>query len=119
MTKMLIDHMEGCTPFNPCTSCQAVAFLKSKLSDDDLRQLTAILYAPDAKLNESIERLNLSVRTYHALINDNIRTVGEVLSRSERDLLRIPNFGRRSLNEVREVLTQRGFTVGQLVGLSE
>lgn len=52
----------------------------------------------------SVEELELSVRTYNALKNANIQTIGEILSTSEKALLQERNFGRKSLNELTEVL---------------
>jgi DNA-directed RNA polymerase subunit alpha len=60
--------------------------------------------APEAR----IEELDFSVRTYNCLKKANILTVGELIQISEQDLMNIRNFGRKSLNEVRDKLTQLG-----------
>jgi hypothetical protein len=52
----------------------------------------------------SIRNLGFSVRTETCLISDNITTVGELCRRSEQELLRIPNMGRKSIGEIRETL---------------
>lgn len=54
------------------------------------------------------EILNLTVRTANCLKGEDIRTLEELCSKKEIDLLKIPNLGRRSLNEIREALAQRG-----------
>ncbi len=63
--------------------------------------------APDAR----IEELDFSVRTYNCLKKANILTIGELVQISEADLMGIRNFGRKSLNEVKEKLTQLGLSL--------
>ena len=55
-------------------------------------------------LNRSVEELELSVRSYNCLKNANIQTIGELVQRSEAEMLRTKNFGRKSLNEIKEIL---------------
>jgi DNA-directed RNA polymerase subunit alpha len=55
-----------------------------------------------------IEELELGVRSYNCLKREGVETVGDLVSRSEAELLNIPNFGRKSIEEVRERLTERG-----------
>ena len=62
------------------------------------------LRAPDAR----IEELDFSVRTYNCLKKANILTIGELVQHSEQDLMNIRNFGKKSLTEVREKLSQLG-----------
>lgn len=114
MPTMLVDHMEGCTPFAPCVSCKAAAFLRSKLSESDLQQLADILYSQRSKYDRPIDQLDLSPRTVQGLTYQNLRTVGDLLKKSEAELLRTPNFGRKSLNEVKTVLASEGLALGQL-----
>ena len=64
-------------------------------------------------LYRDIEQIELSVRTYMCLKNEGIRFLGEVARKCEAELLRIPNFGRKSLNELKEVLAQVGLHLGQ------
>ncbi len=63
----------------------------------------------DDKLNENLARnideLELSVRSYNCLKNANIRTIGELVSRTEQEMLKTKNFGRKSLLEIKEILT--------------
>lgn len=112
----LIEHMEGCTPLSPCVSCEAAAFLKGKLSAEDLNKLITILRKkpthPTIALDAPIMELGLSSRTQNCLKNDNCHTVGDVVKLTERELLRIPNLGRGSLKELKEALASRGRALG-------
>jgi hypothetical protein len=61
---------------------------------------------------EKVGDLELSVRTANCLKNDNIVYIGDLVQKSEAELLRTPNFGRRSLNEIKEKLNQMGLHLG-------
>ena len=61
-----------------------------------------------AFLDASMEELELSVRTYNCLKNARIRTVRELVGKTESELLRSKNFGRKSLNEIKEILAENG-----------
>ena len=63
-------------------------------------------------LNRSVEELELSVRSYNCLKNANIQTIGELVQRTEAEMLRTKNFGRKSLNEIKEILSGLGLTLG-------
>src|SRR6202521_2330760 len=56
-------------------------------------------------LNRSVEELELSVRSYNCLKNANIQTIGDLVQRTEAEMLRTKNFGRKSLNEIKEILS--------------
>jgi len=66
-------------------------------------------------LLKKVDELELSVRSANCLKNDNIVYIGDLVQRSENDMLRTPNFGRKSLNEIKEVLTQMGLYLGMQV----
>jgi DNA-directed RNA polymerase subunit alpha len=55
-------------------------------------------------LNRSVEELELSVRSYNCLKNANISSIGDLVQKSEAEMLRTKNFGRKSLNEIKEIL---------------
>ena len=57
----------------------------------------------------------MSVRSANCLKNDNIVYIGDLVQKSEAEMLRTPNFGRKSLNEIKEVLTQMGLHLGMEV----
>jgi len=66
-------------------------------------------------LLRKVDELELSVRSANCLKNDNIVYIGDLVQKSEAEMLRTPNFGRKSLNEIKEVLTQMGLHLGMEV----
>ncbi|HUR37422.1 MAG TPA: DNA-directed RNA polymerase subunit alpha [Terriglobales bacterium] len=66
-------------------------------------------------LNRSVEELELSVRSYNCLKNANIQTIGELVQKSESEMLKTKNFGRKSLNEIKEILSQMGLGLGMKI----
>jgi DNA-directed RNA polymerase subunit alpha len=62
-----------------------------------------------------VDELELSVRSANCLKNDNIVYIGDLVQKSEADMLRTPNFGRKSLNEIKEVLTIMGLHLGMQI----
>jgi DNA-directed RNA polymerase subunit alpha len=76
------------------------------------------LAAPEetAKLNEnlfkSVDELELSVRSANCLKNADIRYIGELVQKSEAEMLKTKNFGRKSLNEIKEILSEMGLSLG-------
>ena len=67
------------------------------------------------QLNRSVEELELSVRSYNCLKNANIQTIGELVQKTEAEMLRTKNFGRKSLNEIKEILSGMGLSLGMKV----
>ena len=63
-------------------------------------------------LGRSVDELELSVRSYNCLKNANIKTIGELVQRNEPEMLKTRNFGRKSLNEIKEILTSMGLGLG-------
>ena len=63
-------------------------------------------------LDKSVEELELSVRSYNCLKNANIQTIRELVQKSESEMLRTKNFGRKSLNEIKEILLSMGLNLG-------
>ncbi len=70
----------------------------------------------DLVLNKSIDELDLSVRSANCLKNANIHTLRDLVARTEKDMLETKNFGRKSLEEVQEVLREHGLSLGMNVG---
>jgi DNA-directed RNA polymerase subunit alpha len=66
----------------------------------------------DEYLNRSVDELELSVRAFNCLRNAGIRTIRDLVQRSESEMLKMKNFGRKSLNEVKEVLASMGLSFG-------
>jgi DNA-directed RNA polymerase subunit alpha len=63
-------------------------------------------------LDKSVEELELSVRSYNCLKNANIRTIRELVQKTEADMLKTKNFGRKSLNEIKDILQAMGLGLG-------
>ena len=74
----------------------------AEVADDGLEEL----------LVQPIEHLDLSVRSMNCLKSDDVFRVGDLVQRSEQAMLRTPNFGRKSLNEIKEVLESMGLELG-------
>ncbi|MEX2661153.1 MAG: DNA-directed RNA polymerase subunit alpha [Vicinamibacterales bacterium] len=68
--------------------------------------------ASNENLDKSVEELELSVRSYNCLKNANIRTIRELVQKTEGEMLKTKNFGRKSLNEIKEILTTMGLSLG-------
>ena len=69
-------------------------------------------------LGRSVEELELSVRSYNCLKNANIQTIGDLVVRTEAEMLRTKNFGRKSLNEIREILGTLNLGFGMKIDAS-
>ncbi|MBF0330187.1 MAG: DNA-directed RNA polymerase subunit alpha [Nitrospirae bacterium] len=91
------------------------------MEDDDSEAFDTAEGAPSGKqigtvekeyLNKSIDELELSVRAFNCLKNANIKTIGDLVQKSEHELLRTKNFGRKSLNEIKNVLVSMGLNLG-------
>jgi DNA-directed RNA polymerase subunit alpha len=71
----------------------------------------------NSNLLKSVEELELSVRSYNCLKNASIKTIGDLVQKSEQEMLRTKNFGRKSLNEIKEILLLMGLRLGMRVDL--
>ncbi len=69
----------------------------------------------NANLLRKVDELELSVRSANCLKNDNIIYIGDLVQKTEQEMLRTPNFGRKSLNEIKEVLATMGLSLGMHV----
>ena len=83
---------------------------------EDPRKEEAAPLAPQLPFNpallKKVDELELSVRSANCLKNDNIVYIGDLIQKSEGEMLRTPNFGRKSLNEIKEVLAGMGLHLG-------
>jgi DNA-directed RNA polymerase subunit alpha len=66
----------------------------------------------DALLDTNVEELELSVRSANCLKNAGIRTLRELVQKTEKDMLETKNFGRKSLNEIKDILREKGLAFG-------
>ncbi len=83
---------------------------------EEPRKEEAVSSAPQLPFNpallKKVDELELSVRSANCLKNDNIVYIGDLIQKSEGEMLRTPNFGRKSLNEIKEVLATMGLHLG-------
>src|SRR5690606_12977683 len=75
----------------------------------------AVPASANEHLDKSVEELELSVRAYNCLKNANIRTLRELVQKTEADMLKTKNFGRKSLSEIKEILATLGLSFGMRV----
>ena len=85
--------------------------------DDSVEQPADAVQAPaipvpNEHLDRSVEELELSVRSYNCLKNADIRTIRELVQKTESEMLRTKNFGRKSLSEIKDLLAGMGLSLG-------
>jgi len=66
-------------------------------------------------LRKSVDELELSVRSYNCLKNASIKTIVELVRKTDQEMLKTRNFGRKSLNEIKEILEEMGLSLGMNV----
>jgi DNA-directed RNA polymerase subunit alpha len=71
------------------------------------------------QLGRSVEELELSVRSYNCLKNADIRTIGDLVTKTEAEMLKTKNFGRKSLNEIKDLLAEMGLSLGMNVDVQK
>ena len=99
--KLLKDHMTIFINFEEEMEAAAQSDDKPEIKNENL--------------NRSVEELELSVRSYNCLKNANIQSIGELVQKSESEMLKTKNFGRKSLNEIKEILSQMGLGLGMKI----
>jgi DNA-directed RNA polymerase subunit alpha len=97
--KLLKDHMNIFINFEE----------EPEVEEVKLEKPTAIR---NENLDRSVEELELSVRSYNCLKNASISTIRELVLKTEQEMLKTKNFGRKSLNEIKEILTAMGLSLG-------
>jgi len=85
---------------------------EAKLEDEEAIPIENVDPRVSEMLSKPIEELDLSVRSANCLKNANIRTLGDLVQRSEREMLSTKNFGRKSLDEIKDVLQSLGLSFG-------
>ena len=114
--KAQADHPDGCTEENPWISVDDEEF---DLADDDFEPAllgTEEMLAQDLPDDASIEELELSVRSFNCLKRAGINTVEELTQKSEADMMKVRNLGKKSLKEVKEKLAAIGLHFRDYVG---
>ena len=71
------------------------------------------------QLGRSVDELELSVRSYNCLKNANIKSIGDLVTKTEPDMLKTKNFGRKSLNEIKDILAEMGLSLGMDIDLKK
>jgi DNA-directed RNA polymerase subunit alpha len=101
-SKLLKDHLQIFINFEeePEEASAQVDDERSKLKD---------------LLSRSVDELELSVRSSNCLKNANIKTIGDLVTKSEAEMLKYRNFGRKSLNEIKEIIVEMGLELGMNV----
>ena len=69
-------------------------------------------YLPTNPVDKSVDELELSVRSYNCLKNSDIKTIRDLVQKSEAEMLKTKNFGRKSLNEIKDILQTMGLGLG-------
>ena len=98
----LFVHFEDAVPMG---SSPMIGMAAPAAEEGDTNQLNRYLL-------KKVDELELSVRSANCLKNDNIIYIGDLVQKTEAEMLRTPNFGRKSLNEIKEVLSSMGLRLG-------
>jgi DNA-directed RNA polymerase subunit alpha len=70
-------------------------------------------------LSRSVDELELSVRSYNCLKNADIKLIGDLVTKTEPEMLKTKNFGRKSLNEIKDILAEMGLSLGMNIDLKK
>jgi len=97
--KILKDHLQIFINFE-----EEVEVKGPQVDEKKLKTIT--------NLKRSVEELELSVRSYNCLKNENIKTIADLVQKTDQEMLKTRNFGRKSLNEIKEILAEMGLSLG-------
>ena len=97
--KLLKDHLQIFINFEEEPEAQLIE------RDDERDKIKDLL-------SRSVDELELSVRSSNCLKNANIKTIGDLVVKSEAEMLKYRNFGRKSLNEIKEIISEMGLGLG-------
>lgn len=103
--RILQDQLQLFVHFEEALAASTPASTAQSQEDSDANQINRYLL-------KKVEELELSVRSANCLKNDNIIYIGDLVQKTEAEMLRTPNFGRKSLNEIKEVLSSMGLRLG-------
>lgn len=94
---------------------------EDQTSEETTGSATAVAsnLSTNENLLKSIDELELSVRAYNCLKNANIKNIAELVQKTEHEMLRTKNFGRKSLNEIKEILQGMGLSFGMRIDMDE
>ena len=106
--RILQDQLQLFVNFDEPTAIQHVSHGPMSHGPIELDDTAAL----NRYLLKKVDELELSVRSANCLKNDNIIYIGDLVQKTESEMLRTPNFGRKSLNEIKEVLTAMGLRLG-------
>ncbi|WP_022683285.1 DNA-directed RNA polymerase subunit alpha [Sphingobium bisphenolivorans] len=101
----LFVHFEDALPVAAPSAGAGAAGASASEGESDANQINRYLL-------KKVDELELSVRSANCLKNDNIIYIGDLVQKTEAEMLRTPNFGRKSLNEIKEVLSSMGLRLG-------
>jgi DNA-directed RNA polymerase subunit alpha len=103
--KLMKDHLQIFINIDEDDEEEGEPSVPVEVSDEE----KGVLYE---RLAKSVDEMELSVRSYNCLKNANIRTIGELVQKTEVEMLKTKNFGRKSLNEIKEILSTMGLSLG-------
>ena len=103
--KLMKDHLQIFINIDEEDEEEGEPSVPVEVSDEE----KGVLYE---RLAKSVDEMELSVRSYNCLKNANIRTIGELVQKTEVEMLKTKNFGRKSLNEIKEILSSMGLSLG-------
>jgi DNA-directed RNA polymerase subunit alpha len=105
-SSILIDHLD-----------MLIFVEEPQVEDETSGAVTAAASNPSLNENllKSIDELELSVRAFNCLKSANVKTIGDLVQRTEREMLRTKNFGRKSLNDIKDILNSMGLHFGMKI----
>jgi DNA-directed RNA polymerase subunit alpha len=106
--KLMKDHLQIFINIEEDEDDEGIETVPVQVTDEE----KGALYE---KLGRSVDEMELSVRSYNCLKNANIRTIRELVQKSEAEMLKTKNFGRKSLNEIKDILQTMGLGLGMKV----
>lgn len=94
---------------------QISLFVNFEEEDEPIEEIVIEEPKMNENLNKRVDELELSVRSANCLQNANIKYIGELVQKSEGEMLKTKNFGRKSLNEIKEILSEMGLSLGMKI----